>query len=266
VSTDPHRGPAAPAKPVRPLAPDDLRAATFERAPFGRRGYDEYAVGRYLHRVAGEIAVRDDAIDRLLHENDKLKHSLREWHRQMVGYDGVDLVALAQQEIEQQIAQTEQYSREREEEAARLYDEILAEAHERADEVTRSAEAAAVATEARSSARSPGLSGLSGRPAAPDPDQLARQRTFVMALLQALEALATQVDATRRAFSVEVDKLDILGVGDVAAVTGPVAVVPDIVGDGGGDEAGELGEETGDVGGSPGPYADLGDPVDDGFS
>jgi DivIVA domain-containing protein len=255
-----------PAKPVRPLAPDDLREATFERAPFGRRGYDEYAVGRYLHRIAGEIAVRDDAIDRLLHENDKLKHSLREWHRQMVGYDGVDLVALAQQEIEQQIAQTEQYSREREEEAARLYDEILAEAHERADEVTRSAEAAAVATEARSSVRSPGLSGLpgpsgpSGLPSGPDPDQLARQRTFVMALLQALEALATQVDATRRAFSVEVDQLDILGVGDVAAVTGPVAVVPDVVPD-----LGEVGDAD-DVGGSPGPYADGGDPVDDGFS
>jgi len=103
----------------------------------------------------------------------------------MIGYDGVDLVALAQQEIEEQIAQADSYSREREQEAARLYDEIVAEACERAEQEARRA--------------------------AGHEEQLARQRTFIMALLQSLEALATQVDATRQAFTSDVDRLDALG-------------------------------------------------------
>jgi DivIVA domain-containing protein len=168
--------------PARPLSPDDLRTATFARVTFGRRGLDEYAVAQYLDRVADEIAARDDAVARLTTETRTLKHALREWHRQMVGYDGVDLVALAQQEVEEQIAQTEIYTREREQEAARLYDQLLSEAHDRADEQLR----------------------------ADHHEQTLNQRNLVGAVLQGLEALATQVDATLQAFTTEVDKMGLL--------------------------------------------------------
>jgi DivIVA domain-containing protein len=168
-----------------PLSPGQVRAATFTRTPIGRRGVDEDEVVRYLDRLADEIATRDDAIGRLMHENRKLRHALREWHRDMIGYDGVDLVTLAQQQVEEQIAQTDAYSRQREEEAARLYDEIVAEACEEAER--RFGEA------------------LSGDLQ----EQTARQRTLVLALLQSLEAFATQLDATRQTFGAELDKLQI---------------------------------------------------------
>jgi hypothetical protein len=153
---------------------------------FGRRGLDEYAVAQYLDRVADEIATRDDAINRLTTETRTLKHALREWHRQMVGYDGLDLVALAQQEIEEQIAQTDLYTREREKEAVRHYEQLLAEAHDRAVEQLR----------------------------ADHHEQAVNQRNLVGAVLQGLEALATQVDATLQAFTTEVDKMGLLDVPD----------------------------------------------------
>ncbi len=171
-----------PHLPPRPLGPDDLRSATFARVAFGRRGLDECAVAQYLDRVADEIAARDDTINRLTTETRTLKHALREWHRQMVGYDGLDLVALAQQEIEEQIAQTEIYTREREKEAVRHYEQLVAEAHDRADEQLR----------------------------ADHHEQAVHQRNLVGAVLQGLEALATQVDATLQAFSTEVDKMGLL--------------------------------------------------------
>jgi DivIVA domain-containing protein len=163
-----------------------VRAATFTRTTLGRRGLDEDEVVGYLDRLADEIGTRDDAIGRLMHENRKLRHALREWHRDMIGYDGVDLVTLAQQQVEEQMAQTESYSRQREEEAARLYDEIVAEAYEEAERQF----GAAMSSDLR--------------------EQTLRQRTLVTAVLQSLEALATQVDATRQAFDAEIDRLELL--------------------------------------------------------
>jgi DivIVA domain-containing protein len=188
VSTTETTSSPGPHLPTRPLAPDDLRSATFARVAFGRRGLDEYAVAQYLDRVADEIATRDDTINRLTAETRTLKHALREWHRQMVGYDGLDLVALAQQEIEEQIAQTELYTREREKEAVRHYEQLLAEAHDRADDQLR----------------------------ADYREQAVNQRNLVGAVLQGLEALATQVDATLQAFTTEVDKLGLLDVPDAS--------------------------------------------------
>ena len=202
MNIDPTRTAPAP-EGARPLSPRDLRAATFGRTPLGRRGFDEYEVVRYLDRVAGEIAIRDAAIARLIHDNDKLKHALREWHREMIGYDGVDLVALAQQQVEAQIAQTETYSREREEEAARLYDEIVTEAYEQAERQLRDD-------------RSGDLQARS-----------VRQRTLIVAVLQSLEALATQVDATRQAFGFEMGELEIVEAAPTEdrLATGPPALV-----------------------------------------
>jgi DivIVA domain-containing protein len=184
VSTDQTRIPPAP-RSTRPQSPVEVRAATFTRTPIGRRGFDEHEVLRYLARLADEIGTRDSAIGRLMQENSKLRHAMREWQREMMGYDGVDLVAMAQQEIEEQIAQTESYSRQREEEAARLYDEILAEAYEEAEQQ------------------------LGDLLSADHHDRLVRQQTMVTAVLQSLEALATQVDATRQAFGFEIDRLEL---------------------------------------------------------
>lgn len=186
LATAPVSVPAAVQRPARPLSPGEVRAATFTRTPLGRRGFDEDEVVRYLDRLAGEIATRDDAIGRLMHENRKLRHALREWHRDMIGYDGVDLVTLAQQQVEEQLAQTDAYSRQREEDAARLYDEIVTEAYEEAERRF----GAALSSDLQ--------------------EQTARQRTLVLALLQSLEALATQVDATRQTFGAEIDKLEVL--------------------------------------------------------
>jgi DivIVA domain-containing protein len=177
---------------ARRFTPDQIRGTTFERAPFGRRGFDEQQVHAYLGQLAEVLAARDVEISRLAGENRQLKHALREWHRQLVGYDAVDLVARTQQQIEAQIAQAESYSREREIEAARLYDEMLAEARERAQ--------AEVEREGQSR-------GVGDDESRHDPDAVRRQRVYTGALLQALDALAAQVDATRHAFSFEVEKL-----------------------------------------------------------
>ena len=182
----PASAPLPAGRPARPQTPGQVRAATFTRTPLGRRGFDEDEVLRYLDRLSGEIATRDEAIGRLMHENRKLRHALREWHRDMIGYEGVDLVSMAQQQVEEQIAQTDAYSRQREEEATRLYDEIVAEAYEEAERRL-------------SEVMSDDLH-----------EQAVRQRTLVVALLQSLEALATQVDATRQTFGAEVDQLAIL--------------------------------------------------------
>jgi DivIVA domain-containing protein len=196
----------------RRTSAEQVRAATFERAPFGRRGYDEVEVQAYLHQVAEELGWRDSEIAQLAGENRQLKHALREWHRQLVGYDAAELVARTQQHIEAQIAQAEAYSREREEEATRRYDEIVAEARRRA-----LAETQRLVNEATAGAGE-------------DEEWLARQQLYAHALLQALDALAAHVHATRQAFTFEISRLgDIQDVGDVALAVGepPLIPVPD---------------------------------------
>jgi DivIVA domain-containing protein len=212
----------------RQLSPEQVRAASFERAPFGRRGFEEHEVLAYLERVAEELGSRDTEIARLEGENRQLKHALREWHRQLVGYDSAEIMARTQQHIETQIAQAEQYSREREEEATQRYDEIVAEARRRAQE-----EADRVVRAARESGTL-----VAGRPAADTAtdggdvgadaqrraavEWLRRQQTYVGALQQALGSLSAQVDATRQAFGADVDRLT-----DLAAppATDPVAAL-----------------------------------------
>jgi DivIVA domain-containing protein len=189
VSTETTRGPASHKLP-RHLSPEQVRSTTFERAPFGRRGFDEPAVQDFVAGLADELATRDDTIAQLARENRQLKHALREWHRQLVGYDAAELMARTQQQIEAQISQAETFSREREEEASQLYDQFAAEARERAqDEVARLLEENG----------DPNHLG--------DQQWLERQQTYVEALQQALDALAAQVDATRQAFAFELGRL-----------------------------------------------------------
>ena len=198
MSTDTSGGVAAYRLP-RHLSPEQVRGASFERAAFGRRGFDEHEVEAYLARVAEELAARDVEVARLDGENRQLKHALREWHRQLVGYDSAEIIARTQQHIEAQIAQAEQYSREREEEATQRYEEILAEARQRARD-----EASRLVHSAREGGA--GVDGGGGR---------GDQQTYVGALQQALGALAAQVNATQQAFGLEVDRL-----GDISGASG----------------------------------------------
>lgn len=182
------------------LTAQQIREAAFERLPLGRRGLDETEVRAFLERVAEEVTTRDAELNRLIDENRRLKHAVREWHRRQEGYDPAELLARAQQQVDAQIAQAEEYSREREEEATRLYDQIVNEARERARAEVRSE--LRVGNGGRR-AGGHGTPGPTGNTLPAD-----RQQTYVTGLLQALDALAAHVDATRQAFTLEVDRLD----------------------------------------------------------
>lgn len=204
------------------LTAEQVREATFERLPLGRRGLDETEVRAFLERIAEEIATRDAELNRLIDENRRLKHAVREWHRRQEGYDPAELLARAQQQVDAQIAQAEEYSREREEEATRLYDQIVNEARERA----RAELQAELGTGNGGRQANAGYGPSSSRPPAD------REQGYVNGLLQALDALAAHVDATRQAFTLEVDRLDSLdppatNPGDgPAALVGPTALGP----------------------------------------
>lgn len=144
---------------------------------FGRRAVDEEELQGYLGQVAEELAARDREISRLDAENRQLKHALREWHREIVGHDAAELIARAQVQIETQIANADAYSREREQDAAQRSEAILAEAQKRADHDV-------------------------------EPRWAGRHRAYTGAVLQALDALVAQVEATRQAFSYEIADLD----------------------------------------------------------
>lgn len=200
------------------LTAQQVREATFERLPLGRRGLDETEVLAFLERIAEEIATRDAELNRLIDENRRLKHAVREWHRRQEGYDPAELLARAQQQVDAQIAQAEEYSREREEEATRLYDQIVNEARERAR-----AEAQAELGSGNGGRRIAGGGDGNG----PSTGRLSAQREqgYVNGLLQALDALAAHVDATRQAFTLEVDRLDSRGSPAATnALDGPAAL------------------------------------------
>lgn len=188
-----------PRKLPRHLSPSQVRDTTFERAPFGRRGLDEVEVQTYMDRLAEELALRDIEIQRLTNENRQLKHALREWHRQLVGHDAAELISRAQLQVEAQIAQAEAYAREREEEAARRYEAIIAEARQIAYDQAQRPPVDAPAPAAP----------VAATPVAPaaDPAAQARQQAYAAAILQALDSLAAQVDASRQALGYELDQL-----------------------------------------------------------
>lgn len=177
------------------LTPDDVRGTVFERAPLGRRGFEENEVQDFLDQLADELEARDAEIARLTDENRRLKHGVREWHRRQEGFDAADLMARTQQQIDAQIAQAEEYSREREEEATRLYDQIVNEARQQAGTMDDSG----------TNGRPDGKAVESHLDAQEQPDR--HQQAYVTGLLQALDALAAHVDATRQAFSLEIGRL-----------------------------------------------------------
>jgi DivIVA domain-containing protein len=193
---------------ARRLSPDEVRRHVFSRAPLSRRGFDDEEVVEFLAVVADQLVAMEAEIEQVSDENRRLKHAMREWHRQQVGYDSAELMARTQQEIEEQIARAESYSREREEEAARRYEAIVAEAYQRAEE--------AVAARARHTGEEPPADHGDGNGAAHrHPDQPLVDEPAVNpaahlqvdGLLRALDGLAAHIDAARSLFAQEAGQM-----------------------------------------------------------
>jgi DivIVA domain-containing protein len=209
----------------RRLTPEQIRTTTFGRSALGRRGYSEDEVHHFNHRLAEELASRDAELVRLIDENHRLKQAMRDWQSERIGQPEVEvadrvsaetaaLMARAQQAIDAQLAQTELYCRQREQEAVRRYDEIVRHARQ---QVKVEAEQAAHRYRA-----------ASGAGYDPDQERLQRQDVYIGALLQALDALGAHVQATRQAFAAEIGKLgDTPTPGDpTATATAPGAAEP----------------------------------------
>jgi DivIVA domain-containing protein len=194
---------------MRRLSPEQIRTTTFTRSPLGRRGLAEDEVNTFVNRLAEELAARDSEIVRLLDENHRLKQAMREWQTERIDQPATDaavervnaetavLMARAQQHIDAQLAQTELYCRQREQEAVRRYDEIVRHARQ---EMRNEAET--VAQRYRENA---------GSTYSPDQEQLKRQQVYLGALLQSLDALGAHVQATRQAFATEITRVTTTG-------------------------------------------------------
>jgi hypothetical protein len=187
-------------------SPDQVRTAVFTRTPLGRRGLNEDEVYGFTHRLADELAARDAAITSLVDENRRLKQAMRDWQSQQAGRPTVDvrervtadtaaLMAQAQQHIDAQVAQAELYCRQREQEAVQRYDEIVRQAHLQAKQAAEK-----VARDYRANA---------GAEYRSDQEQIQRQQVYLNALLQALDAVAAHLHATRQVFAIEVGKLQV---------------------------------------------------------
>jgi DivIVA domain-containing protein len=205
--TTPSRNHTPP--PTSFLTAEQVRGVVLERAPFGRRGLDDDQVQAHLDRVAEAVSLQQQELHRLTEENRQLKYALREWHRQIVGYDAAALVERTQAQIEDQIGQAEAYSRDREQQAARRYEEILGEARQRARAEAERAPAVHVE-----------------RAEAPEPDVIdgasfGRRQASLRALVLSLDALSAQVDAIRQAFTFEAAEL-----GGLPLPPGPPALRP----------------------------------------
>jgi DivIVA domain-containing protein len=190
---------------ARRLSPEQIRAATFSRTTFGRRGISEDEVLRFMHRVAGDVNSLEDELAMVRAENARLKDALRQWQSQQrdpharptveAPTEAIAILSRAQRQIDAQVAEAEHYCRLREREARQRYDEIVLRAKTHAKE-----EAERVARAYRVTA---------GGGYSTDGERAERSAVWVNALLRSLDALAAHVDATRRAFAVEVEKLTV---------------------------------------------------------
>jgi DivIVA domain-containing protein len=142
------------------MTPDQVRAATFSSARFGRRGLDEGEVHGFCERVA-------EGLGRLLNDNILLKAEivrLRERLLDTKGKSGVQpedghiqavrLLSSAQQTADRYVADAQEYSRELAEDARLRRDEIMGEAKMRASIIleeahTNASKAAAAARDVR---------------------------------------------------------------------------------------------------------------------
>ncbi len=221
-----------------PLTPERVRTVEFPRAPFGRRGYNEEEVQRFLTRLAEDISSSDTEKARLRAEIDRLRNYYRNIGinvddrstRPAPSAQAIATMTRAQQAADAQIARAEEYARQLVVEARRRYEEVL---HYAQRQAAQAAEQAAAAYRDRG-------------PGTGDEEQLARRiawlRTFA-------EVTQIQLKSTLEALAREVDKLGKLPVEDPA---GPLA--PNI-----GPAASSLGGPASSVGAAAGaPAASIG--------
>jgi DivIVA domain-containing protein len=121
------------------LTPAELQAVNFQRAPLGRRGFDEDQVRAFLGQVEQELV-------RVLNEKAALENEVARLRERVAGgapgtgavqpedahIQAVRILSNAQQTADQYVADAQRYSREIAEEARRGRDEILADARSRA--------------------------------------------------------------------------------------------------------------------------------------
>jgi DivIVA domain-containing protein len=185
------------------LSAEQVRRVRFDRTGLGRRGVSEDEVYGFLHRVAEELAARDAANTALFEENRRLKEAMRDWQArhsgpqpagtERVSADAIAMMSRAQEQIDAQLAQADLVARQTVLRAQEQYEQIVAEARGRAHH-----EADRVAHQYRASA---------GTSYNPDQEQIRRQQVYLQALLQALDAVAAHLNATRQVFAVEVQNL-----------------------------------------------------------
>ncbi|MCO5992125.1 DivIVA domain-containing protein [Actinoallomurus rhizosphaericola] len=121
------------------ITPAELQAVNFQRAPLGRRGFDEDQVKAFLGQVEQELV-------RVLNEKADLENEVGRLRERLAGggadagtiqpedahIQAVRILSNAQQTADQYVADAQRYSREIAEEARRGRDEILADARSRA--------------------------------------------------------------------------------------------------------------------------------------
>jgi DivIVA domain-containing protein len=194
-----------------PLTPERLRTVEFGRAPFGRRGYHEDEVRRFLDRAAEDVANSDAEKANLRAEIDRLRNYFRRAGvdvddrsaRPAPSANAIAVMSRAQQAADAQIAQAETYARQLVAEARKRYEEILFEAQRQA---AHAAEQAAVAYRER------------GRDTTDEEEYLERRiawlRTFA-------EVTQIQLKSTLEGLSREVDKLGRLPVDGATPYAAP---------------------------------------------
>ncbi|GAA4640092.1 hypothetical protein GCM10023196_104220 [Actinoallomurus vinaceus] len=138
------------------LTPAELQSVNFQRAPLGRRGFDEDQVRAFLRQVEQELV-------RVLNEKAGLENEVARLRERIAGsppgvstvkpedahIQAVRILSNAQQTADQYVADAQRYSREITELARRGRDEILSDAQSRAvlvlEEAHRQASSAAEA-------------------------------------------------------------------------------------------------------------------------
>jgi cell division initiation protein len=180
-----------------PFSPETIRAIEFPRSPFGRRGYHEDEVRRFLGRIAEDIVASNTENGYLRAEIERL----RNWYRQAgVEIDdettrrppngqAIAMMSQAQQAADQQIAQAEDYARR-----------MLADAHRQYEEILREAQRRALSATEQSTAERPTWQGR-------DEDRIHLERRIGW-LRAFAKVTQVQLRSTLEALTRELDKLD----------------------------------------------------------
>lgn len=192
-----------------PLTPQRVRSVRFGRSPIGRRGLNEDEVADFLEHVAEEIARRDRSEASARDSAARARSALRDWSTERAGThraqgagvgrpppEVVNMMSQAQQSCDRYIKETETYCRRLAEQAEQHASSIIDEARLRATEAAERA-----GQDYRAGA---GLGWSS------DDEDMRRRLAWMRTFIEALDAVGSQLTATREALRYEVDKIDAL--------------------------------------------------------